>query len=92
MNTNAQIILRPYLTERSNELAAERVYCFVVTKRATKSDILRALSDIYKTKPKEVRIVNLPSKRTTRGAKVGSRPGIRKAYVKFPAGTKIEFV
>ncbi|HEY9582843.1 MAG TPA: 50S ribosomal protein L23 [Candidatus Paceibacterota bacterium] len=86
------IIIRPYITERSNDLAVDGTYCFVVGKRANKPEITKALGLMYKAKPVSIRIINLPKKKTSRGAKVGWAPGVRKAYVKFPKGTKIEFV
>lgn len=85
-------IIRPYITERSSELSAHNVYCFEVARSATKGEIAKAAEVLYKTKPISVRTVNLPAKKVRRGAKEGSRAGVRKAYVKFPEGTKIEFV
>jgi len=87
-----QVIKRPYITERSSLLAEQNVYCFEVSSKATKPEIAKAVAILYKVKPLNVRIVNLPGKRMTRGSKVGRSKAVKKAYVKVPVGTKIEFV
>lgn len=85
-------IIKPYITERSSILSSENVYCFLVAPTATKPQVAEAIKNLYKVKPLAIRMVNKSGKTVTRGAKVGKSASIRKAYVKVPAGTKIEFV
>ena len=40
------IIVRPYITEKTTELVAEGKYAFVVDIRATKIDIKKAVEDL----------------------------------------------
>ncbi|MEK7535553.1 MAG: 50S ribosomal protein L23 [Patescibacteria group bacterium] len=86
------VIKRQYLTERSSLLSEKGIYSFVVTSEANKSEIAKALETKYKVKPINVRVINTKGKVVVRGYKKGRKAGMRKAYVKFPAGTKIESV
>lgn len=86
------MLKRAHITEKSSLLAEGNVYCFVVTDKATKSEIAKIIKRDYKVTPISVRIVRLPGKRIMRGNKVGSSVGIKKAYVKLKQGDKIEFV
>ncbi|HEY4504441.1 MAG TPA: 50S ribosomal protein L23 [Candidatus Paceibacterota bacterium] len=86
------ILIRPHITERSNLLSESNVYAFQVAPHSTKSDVAAAVLANYKLKPVSVRIVNLHGKVITRGRVVGRSAGIKKAYVKVPKGSKIEFV
>jgi len=73
-------------------LSENNVYAFVVAPHATKADVMTAIFANYKIKPLAVRIVNLHGKVITRGRAQGKSAGIKKAYVKVPKGSKIEFV
>jgi len=86
------VIKRPYITERSSALSEQNIYCFEVGKNSNKPEIAKAVGILYKVKPTSIRIVNLPAKKIMRGNKIGRGRAIKKAYVKFPVGTKIEFV
>ncbi len=93
MNRDANtILLRPHITERSSLLSEGDVYAFVVAPHATKADVRAAVLANYKIKALAVRIVNLHGKVITRGRAQGRSTGIKKAYVKVPKGSKIEFV
>lgn len=73
-------------------LSETNVYAFVVAPHATKADVATAVFANYKIKPLSVRIVNLHGKVIARGRAIGKSAGIKKAYVKVPKGSKIEFV
>jgi large subunit ribosomal protein L23 len=93
MNRDTNTILqRPHITERSSMMSESGVYAFVVPRHATKADVAAAVFANYKIKPLSVRIVNLPGKNVTRARAVGRSAGLKKAYVKVPKGSKIEFV
>ena len=66
---------------------------FEVPRTATKHDVSDAVEQIYKVKPRQVRMVNLPAKtvsqRTRRGTGVRARR--HKAYVYLKAGESIQF-
>jgi len=87
------ILLNQYITERSSILSADKnVYCFRVAPKATKSEIAKEVKRIFKVTPISVNILNVLGKKRTRGQAVGRSAGFKKAFVKIPAGSKIEFV
>ena len=87
------VILHPWFTEKALLATEKGVYAFAVPREATKGQIAGAIEELYKVKPKAVRIVNLPAKtvsmRTRRGT--ASRARRRKAYVYLNSGDTIQF-
>lgn len=87
------VLLRPRITEKAAHLTALRAYTFDVAPRATKTDIAKAISQVYGVKPKKVAIVKTPGKkvslRVRRG--YGKRGDSKKAYVYLNEGDRIEF-
>ncbi len=87
------VLARPWLSEKALIGTEKGVYVFEVPARATKTDVKAAIELIYKVKPRQVRMVNLPAKkvnlRTRRG--VGTRARRHKAYVYLKAGETIQF-
>lgn len=55
MQTNT-VILQPVLTEKSSQMAQNKVYAFVVHEDANKYQVGKALEDMYKVKVAQVRI------------------------------------
>ena len=53
------IIKRPVISERSMEQASEKKYTFIVDKKANKSQVKRAIEEIFEVK---VEKVNTPCK------------------------------
>ncbi len=88
-----EIIRAPWFSEKALLSTDKGIYAFVVPQEATKADIAGAINEIYKVKPKKIRVVNLPGKRVTmrnrRG--MGTRAARRKAYVYLHAGDTIKF-
>jgi large subunit ribosomal protein L23 len=89
------IIQRPVITEKSTGLkeAANR-YVFRVDVKANKTQIRRAVEQMFNVKVKDVRTAVLPGKRTVvmnrRGRFEGYRSSWKKAYVTLAAGDKID--
>lgn len=88
-----KVILKPRITEKSNILAEDRnAYTFLVSPRASKTEIKKAIQSIYKVTPVKINTTNIPSKKVmSRGIK-GIKSGGRKAIVYLKEGDKIEFV
>ncbi|MEK7515690.1 MAG: 50S ribosomal protein L23, partial [Patescibacteria group bacterium] len=86
------IIRAPWFSEKSLIITEKGVYTFDVPARATKAHIAGAIEEIYKVKPRKIRIANLPGKpktlRTKRGT--GYRAARRKAYVYLNKGDSIQ--
>ena len=87
------IIRRPRLTEKAANLSSSNVYTFDIEAGASKHDVARAVSALYKVTPTKVNVVNTKGKkvalRTRRGT--GTKNSNRKAYVYLKKGDTIDF-
>lgn len=86
-------IHRPRLTEKAANLSTGNVFTFEIAAGATKHDVMRSVTALYKVKPVKVNIVNVKGKkvalRTRRG--MGVKNNSRKAYVYLKKGDTIDF-
>lgn len=88
-----QILLKPVVTEKTTSMKEENnQVAFLVSPRAGKIDIKRAVEDAFKVKVENVSIVvRKPGVKTKHGRAVGKISGWKKAYVTLAKGDKIEF-
>ena len=91
--TAYDIIIRPIITERAMDGAADKKYVFEVAKTAGKIEVKKAVEEIFGVKVASVNTINMPAKAKRLGA---ARPGMtktwKKAYVQLTADSKtIEF-
>lgn len=77
------ILLRPYITEKSNMDMALGRYTFIVDKRATKTEIKQAVEKLFSVKVIAVNTVNYDGKEKRQGAHVGLTASFKKAMVKI---------
>ena len=88
------IIVRPYITEKTTDLIAEGKYAFVVDIRATKIDIKKAVEDLFNVKVLSVNTARFDGKkriqRQASGAAVGYTNRWKKAIVKIDTDPKAE--
>ncbi len=89
----ANVLKRPWFSEKALISTESGVYVFEVAPSATKIDVANAVIAAYKVTPMKVRMVNLPAKkvamRTRRGE--GTRARRHKAYVYLKEGDTITF-
>lgn len=89
----ANVLKRPWFSEKALIGTENGVYTFEVVPSATSADIANAIEKAYKVVPAQVRLVNLPAKkvslRTRRGE--GTRTRRHKAYVTLKKGDTISF-
>ncbi len=89
----ANVLKRPWFSEKALISTESGVYVFEVAPSATKIDVANAVIAAYKVTPMKVRMVNLPAKkvalRTRRGT--GTRARRHKAYVYLKEGDTITF-
>jgi len=86
------IIKKPLISEKTFNLSQENQYVFVVSDRANKSEVKKAVKDIYGVSVIGVNIVSVPSKsRRFRGV-IGVKSGYKKAIVKLSKGSKIDLM
>ncbi|NMA65935.1 MAG: 50S ribosomal protein L23 [Clostridiaceae bacterium] len=82
------IVIRPYITEKSNMEIAEGKYTFIVDKRATKTQIKQAVEKLFGVKVIAVNTVNYDGKEKRMGVHVGKTESFKKAVVKIDTDPK----
>ncbi|HHV26597.1 MAG: 50S ribosomal protein L23 [Clostridiaceae bacterium] len=86
------IIVKPIITEESMDAMADGKYTFVVDKKANKSQIKRAIEEIFDVKVDKVNTINIMGKEKRMGVHVGRRPNWKKAIITLSEDSKgIEF-
>jgi len=90
MRTPEDIILRPYITEKSNMDVANGKYTFIVDVNATKSEIKQAAEKLFNVKVLKVTTMNYEGKTKRMGVHTGPRPDWKKAVVKIDLDPKPE--
>lgn len=89
----SDVLKAPWLSEKALIGTESGVYVFAVPSSATKTDVADAVESIFKVRPRQVRMVNLPAKRkalrTRRG--MGAQAARHKAYVYLKKGETIQF-
>ena len=81
------VIKRPVITERSADLMSENKYTFDVDVRATKTQVKRAVEEIFDVKVEKVNIMNVKPKKKRMGRYQGYTNRRRKAIVKLSEGS-----
>lgn len=86
-------IVRPVMTERSTTLKSENnQYVFEVATTSSKTDIKKAIEQIFKVKVERVRTMRLPGKYRRFGRSGGYRSDWKKAVVTLKQGDAIDLV
>jgi large subunit ribosomal protein L23 len=85
-----QILVEPWVTEKTTNLNMENKYVFRVLKSADKKTIAQAINHVFKVIPVSVKVINIKSKKRVRGRTIGKKPGYKKAIVTLKEGEKIE--
>lgn len=89
MKEARDIIIRPLISEKSSDLMEENKYTFVVSKRANKIEIKRALEEIFDVRVEAVNTTNYKGKRKRLGRfPEGKQPGWKKAVITLAEGSK----
>lgn len=85
---------RPHLTEKSSKLSAgvKPAYTFLIHQDSNKTEVAKAIKEIYKIEPVKVNIINLPEKQVFIRGKWGTKSAIKKAVVYLKKGEKIDIV
>ena len=86
-----QIILRPLVTEKGTHLSERyNSYTFVVNSKATKTDIKKAVEELWSVKVKHVRTQNRRGKPRRHQTSYGYTNSWKKAIVTLEADYKLE--
>ncbi len=81
--TSHDIIRKPVITEKSMASMAEKKYTFIVHADANKSQIKRAVEEVFNVKVVDVNTINGLGKTKRMGVHVGKRSDYKKAIVKL---------
>ena len=93
MKTAYDIIIKPVITEQSMEATDEKKYVYKVANDANKTEIKKAIEQIFGVKVEKVNTIRMEGKEKRQGAApAGRRASYKKAMVKLTADSKtIEF-
>ena len=91
MKNPRDIILQPVVSEKSYDLIESvNTYTFEVDRRTNKTEIRKAIEQIFGVKVLAVNTINRKGKRKRTGFKVGIRSDSKRALVKLAAGESID--
>ena len=82
------IIIRPIITEKSMGVVADKKYTFEVAKDADKTQIKKAVEEIFEVKVKKVNTLNKRGKNKRQGRSVGRTKSWKKAVVTLTEDSK----
>lgn len=86
------IIIKPILTEKSYDDIAAKKYTFIVNIRANKTEVKKAVEEIFGVKVRNVNTLRQIGKVKRQGYSSGRRPEYKKAFVTLTKESKtIEF-
>ena len=93
MKTAYDIIIRPVITEQSMEATELKKYVFIVANDANKTEIKKAVSEIFGVKVEKVTTLRMGGKLKQQGRyPAGRTASYKKAVVRLTADSKtIEF-
>tara|TARA_Y100001954_G_scaffold233080_1_gene285621 strand:+ start:1038 stop:1343 length:306 start_codon:yes stop_codon:yes gene_type:complete len=85
-----EVLRSPLISEKATFVSQFNYYVFKVSTRSNKSDIKQAVEKIFKVDVKSVNTLNQKGKRKRFKGKLGTRPNIKKAFVKLAEGQTID--
>ena len=92
MKSAYDVIIKPVISERSMDIAPDHKYTFIVAKNAKKTEIKRAVEEIFGVDVKKVNTMNISGKIKRLGRSVGKTSDYKKAIVTLTDDSKeIEF-
>jgi len=90
MRLAEDIIIRPLITEKSNDQIIDGKYTFIVDVNATKTEIRHAVEKLFTVKVLKVNTSNISGKMKRMGVHVGPRPDYKKAVVKIDTSPGVQ--
>jgi large subunit ribosomal protein L23 len=86
------IVVAPFITEKSSFLAGDNKYVFLVTAKANKPEIKKAILNLYNVVPVSVNIITVKGHGVRRGKVAGQKQDYRKAIVTLRKEDKIDLM
>ena len=88
MKTGYDVIISPIITENTMDMAADKKYAFKVAKDSNKTEIRKALEEVFGVEVAKVNIVNVNGKRKRLGRTFGTTSSYKKAIVTLTPDSK----
>lgn len=86
------LLHKPHITEKSARANEKNnVYTFLVHKDSNKTEIAKAIINLYGVKPLAVNVMNIKPEQVVKRGKAGVVKGYRKALVTLAKGDVISF-
>lgn len=85
----ANVIVKPLISEKSASLAGANQYVFVVRKGVNRIQVRSAIKQMYGVSPVSVNIMNVLGKKVGFSQRMGKRSDWKKAIVTLPKGQTI---
>ena len=89
VNTH-QLLKEIHITEKVTDLGKNNQYVFKVYPRGNKTEIKKAIEDLYGVNVLKVRTIKISPKKRKMGKIEGFRKGYKKAIIEIKKGQKIE--
>jgi large subunit ribosomal protein L23 len=86
----SRFLIEPWITEKSHLEISQNKYVFRVSADSNKSNIKKAVEDLYKVIVTSVNIINIHPKKRIYGRSKGFKSGYKKATITLKEGNKIE--
>ena len=92
MRTPYDVIIKPVISEQSMDIAPDKKYTFKVHPDANKTEVKRAVEEIFDVEVDKVNIMNVKGKKKRMGRFEGKTAASKKAVVTLTKDSKeIEF-
>jgi large subunit ribosomal protein L23 len=88
MKTAYDIIIKPIITERSMSAVADKKYVFEVARTAEKTEIKRAVEEIFGVKVMSVNTMHVRGRDKRMGVHAGKTAATKKAVIRLTADSK----
>ena len=88
MKTGYDVIIRPIITENSMDMASDKKYVFKVAKDSNKTEIRKAVEEIFGVEVAKVNTVNVNGKTKRMGRTVGKTASYKRAIVTLTENSK----
>ena len=88
MKTGYDVIISPIITENTMDMAADKKYAFKVAKDSNKTEIRKALEEIFGVDVAKVNIMNVSGTRKRLGRTFGTTSSYKKAIVTLTPDSK----
>lgn len=88
MKTGYDVIIKPIITENTMDMADAKKYAFKVAKDANKTEVRKAVEEIFGVDVAKVNILNVSGKKKRMGRTVGTTSSYKKAVVTLTENSK----